>query len=147
MRKRVAALIGAICMIAIDQFLKFIIKENKITGGFINYFENANIQSLKTFIIITVVTFTLLIAVIIFINAKNEENESKSLTNIAIAMIFSGGISNMLDIATKKSVTDYLIINKTNLNFADFYTIIGWILLIIVAFAYFYEKKIKRVEK
>lgn len=135
MKNKIKILLSLITMIAIDQIAKILVKTNNIDLSVIKYFENYNKQSLDIFIIITIATFSILIISMIFIKNKS------TLYKNGIIMIFAGGISNMIDIIIKQSVTDYLIVGQTNINLSDIYTIIGWLLIIIELGTTLYKKQ------
>ena len=130
-------LIITILLIIFDQITKIIAKFNIHESREIGFFEislienqgiafgmnNGNTQNI-------VLTLVILGMIINFIIKQKEQIDLK--TALALSLILSGGISNLLDRIIHGGVVDFIgIKNFAIFNMADCYIVVGWILMII----------------
>lgn len=137
--------IFTLLLIIIDQASKFVVintlGENTIGGenfglgiifntGMALGFNEGNKQN---------IVLTLFILIIVGTFIKNQIERIDVKTAIAISMVASGGISNLIDRMIRKGVLDFIKIFGFTLNIADIFIVIGWVLLII--FLTYYQKE------
>ena len=80
-------------------------------------------------------TIFVLIVILNFIINQIERIDKRTI--IALSLVISGGIGNLIDRFLRGSVVDFIKIYKIpNFNFADFFVVVGWILLIIFLIDY-----------
>lgn len=86
-------------------------------------FNDGNIKNIfiSIFVLAIVISFV-----------KNQLERIDKKTGIAIAMAIGGAISNLIDRIFRGGVLDFIKIYKIpNFNLADFFIVVGWILIII----------------
>lgn len=144
--KKKHVVLTTMTIILIDQLIKYVIISTMDIGEIKNLFGQVvklhyvintggafSIGHNKLSIII--VLNIILIGIIIYILAKNL-NKLDRVTIIPIIMILGGGISNLIDRLSRKSVIDYIDINYLFkypvFNLADIFIVIGVISLIIL---------------
>lgn len=126
-----------ICLIIIDQVSKVVVKrnyENPVENGVvgIRLVENTgmafglNSGNTKNIVL------TVFVLLIILNFVKNQKDRMDQKTAVAISLVLSGGISNLIDRVVRGGIVDFLEIkNFAIFNIADCYIVVGWILLII----------------
>ncbi len=139
-----------IILIGIDQGIKFIVRLDLLEGMEldilsnyfkITYIENKGIafgmmEGNSVFLII----LPLVLLTLTYILWRRYRQEYKNLFSISIAMIISGGLSNLFDRFFLGSVTDYFYLKGFAIfNFADICITIGCLMLLISI--WFLEKK------
>ena len=150
----------AALVIAADQFTKYIVKTNMTVGESFNlvkyilnirYVENegASFGILKdhrwVFMILSSVALVLMAAAIVYLGRKSIK-KSNLLINISLALMFGGGVGNMIDRLTHTSailentkvVVDFLefaFVDFAIFNVADSFVCIGSVLFCILMFA------------
>lgn len=140
-----------IFLITIDQITKFVIQykySNRIIGSSIIKIELINndgiafgLNSGNTKNII----LTVFILALIFRFIKTQKNRIDFKTSIALSLILSGGISNLIDRIFKGAVVDFIKIEKFAIfNIADCYIVVGWMLMII--FLIIFNKNLAEVK-
>ena len=91
-------------------------------------FNDGNIKNI-------ILTIFVLIVILNFIINQIERIDKRTI--IALSLVISGGIGNLIDRFLRGSVVDFIKIYKIpNFNFADFFVVVGWILLIIFLIDY-----------
>ena len=91
-------------------------------------FNDGNVKNifLTVFVLIVILNFII-----------NQIERIDKRTIIALSLVISGGIGNLIDRFLRGSVVDFIKIYKIpNFNFADFFVVVGWILLIIFLIDY-----------
>lgn len=145
-RVDIALIIIVILIIIIDQATKFYIiqtGEKEIIPNVLRFsiFHNDKaaygIGSNSTFMYL--VTNIIILGVIFkFITTQNEYVDTK--LKVFLSFIMAGGISNVIDRIIRGYVVEFIdftpSINLPIFNFADIFTILGWVLVAAV-FAYF----------
>ena len=121
-------------LVLMDQILKLIFNAE--------YYEtqsNSNLMSIVTNLIVIIIGIQ-------FINSNNQFVEKKTRT--AISFLISGGIANIIDLIFRKQVVKNILIgNKTIINFANIYVVVGWIFMAAIFSAFTvkqYREKRKR---
>ena len=77
----------------------------------------------------------------------SQKNNIDSKTEIIIYMILAGGISNLIDRIIRGAVVDFINVkNFSDLNIADIYIVVGWILFIIFLILYL-NKDVKKIKE
>ena len=80
-------------------------------------------------------TIFVLIVILNFIINQIERIDKRTI--IALSLVISGGIGNLIDRFLRGSVVDFIKIYKIpNFNFADLFVVVGWILLIFFLIDY-----------
>ena len=86
-----------------------------------------------------VVIFVVLGLIISFIKRQNDKIDNKTM--VALSLMVSGGISNLIDRFIRGGVLDFIKIYKFPIfNIADISVVIGWILLIVFILIYSNKK-------
>ena len=86
-----------------------------------------------------VLTIAILGLIISFIKKQNEKIDNKTM--VALSLMISGGISNLIDRFIRGGVLDFIKIYKFPIfNLADIFVVIGWILLIVFIMMYSSKK-------
>lgn len=91
-------------------------------------FNDGNVKNifLTVFVLIVILNFII-----------NQIERIDKRTIIALSLVISGGIGNLIDRFLRGSVVDFIKIYKIpNFNFADLFVVVGWILLIIFLIDY-----------
>ena len=91
-------------------------------------FNDGNIKNifLTVFVLIVILNFII-----------NQIERIDKRTIIALSLVISGGIGNLIDRFLRGSVVDFIKIYKIpNFNFADLFVVVGWILLIFFLIDY-----------
>ena len=91
-------------------------------------FNDGNVKNifLTVFVLIVILNFII-----------NQIERIDKRTIIALSLVISGGIGNLIDRFLRGSVVDFIKIYKIpNFNFADFFVVVGWILLIFFLIDY-----------
>lgn len=131
----------------IDQITKLYATKNfqepsSVIGDFFTfrYAENTGVAfSIPVPALLLIILTIFLLAGILYF-AKTELNLSKKLSQTAIALIFAGGLSNLIDRLIHGYVIDFISIGSYPIfNIADVYISVG--VLLVIAF----YGKIKRV--
>ena len=135
-------LVSIIFLIFIDQITKFIIQKmyvspigNNLAGIELVYntgmplgFKDGNIRNIFLSVFV-------LIIIINFLRNQIERIDKKNI--IALSLVISGGISNLIDRFLRGSVINFIkIIKIPNFNLADLFIVSGWFLLIIFLIDY-----------
>lgn len=82
-----------------------------------------------------VIIFVVLDLIISFIKRQNDKIDNKTM--VALSLMVSGGISNLIDRFIRGGVLDFIKIYKFPIfNIADISVVIGWILLIVFIMMY-----------
>lgn len=151
-----------ILLIIIDQVSKFciinsnVVSEDKLSVHVIEnvlditYVENRGgafgfgQNNTMTFIIVNLIVLGLIIRFMIV-----QKDMTDRRTNIALALILSGGISNLIDRIFRGFVFDFIdfspLIRFPVFNIADILVVVGWILLVI--FILMFQMKEKKPVK
>lgn len=113
-----------ITIILIDQILKIVLSPNMEDNAF------------SSKLLGTIITDILIIVLILKFIKTQKENMS-IITEISLALIVGGGISNLIDLIIKKEITRYINISSYINNFplfnlADIFIVIGFIIFVIV---------------
>ena len=143
-KKLLFLLIMVICLIVLDQLIKFVVVINiynsgiTIFKGILNftYVENTGgafglgNNNILIFIIINIAIIALITKHIL-----TKKDEVDRFTLIGLGLVLSGGVSNLIDRIFRGFVIDYIDINPLikypMFNFADICIVIGCILVII----------------
>ena len=135
-------LLTIMLLILIDQISKIIVLEvysTSIGNDFIGIelvhntgmafgFNDGNLKN---------IFLTIFVLVIIINFLKNQIERIDKKTTIALSLVISGGIGNLIDRIIRGAVIDFIKIFKIpTFNFADVFVVCGWILLIIFLIDY-----------
>lgn len=133
-----------ICLVSIDQLVKFTIIKNiynselTIINGILNltYVENTGgafgigNDSTIMFVIVNIIVIGLITKFII-----SKKNETPTYILIGLGLILTGGIGNLIDRIFRGFVIDYIdfspLIKYPVFNIADIYVVIGCIIIAI----------------
>ena len=75
---------------------------------------------------------TIFVLVVVFNFLKNQIDQIDKKTAVALSLVISGGISNLVDRFFRGGVIDFIKLYKIpNFNIADICVIIGWVLIIV----------------
>ena len=80
---------------------------------------------------------SIFVLAIVFGFIKNQAERLDNKTIVALSIIISGGISNLIDRLFRGGVLDFIKVYKFPIfNIADIYVVLGWILLVIFLIKY-----------
>lgn len=84
---------------------------------------------------------TIFVLGIIMAFMKNQSEQIDNKTRLSLLFVISGGISNLIDRIFRGSVLDFIKIYKFPVfNIADFYVVLGWVLLVVFLIIYSRKK-------
>ena len=147
------ALIAAVLLV-LDQFTKHLavvhLKNQPayvIIDGVLElqYLENRGsafgmLQNQKVFILFVGIVF---LAVLLFFLFKLPEQKKFGIVHVLLAVIFAGGIGNMIDRFRLDYVVDFIsfvLINYPIFNVADIYVTVTFIVLVLLIFFYYKDE-------
>lgn len=84
---------------------------------------------------------TIFVLGIIMAFMKNQSEQIDNKTRLSLLFVIAGGISNLVDRIFRGSVLDFIKIYKFPVfNIADFYVVLGWVLLVVFLIIYSRKK-------
>lgn len=84
---------------------------------------------------------TIFVLGIVMIFMKNQSEQIDNKTRLSLLFVIAGGISNLIDRIFRGAVLDFIKIYKFPVfNIADFYVVLGWILLVVFLIIYSRKK-------
>lgn len=84
---------------------------------------------------------TIFVLGIIMAFMKNQSEQIDNKTRLSLLFVIAGGISNLIDRIFRGSVLDFIKIYKFPVfNIADFYVVLGWVLLVVFLIIYSRKK-------
>ncbi len=146
-KKNIILITLSVLLIAIDQLSKILVSIfiNNPLGNDIIGFEVATNRGIafglndSSNLANIVLTIAILGLIISFIKKQNEKIDNKTM--VALSLMISGGISNLIDRFIRGGVLDFIKIYKFPIfNLADIFVVIGWILLIVFIMMYSSKK-------
>ena len=112
--------------------LGFIQIENVYNDGIAFGMNSGNLSN-------AILVFLVICIIINFVYNKKEKLDNK--TAIALSMVISGGIGNLIDRIFRGGVFDFIKIwNFPVFNLADCFIVVGWILLIWNLIVFFHKR-------
>lgn len=146
-KKNIILITLSVLLIAIDQLSKILVSifiNNPLGNDFFGLevatnrgiaFGLNNSSNLANIVL----TIAILGLIISFIKKQNEKIDNKTM--VALSLMISGGISNLIDRFIRGGVLDFIKIYKFPIfNLADIFVVIGWILLIVFIMMYSSKK-------
>ena len=112
-----------------DYFKIEVVSNTGIAFGFNN---SSNITN----ILLSLIVIALIIR---FIKMQNERIDNKTM--VALSLMISGGISNVIDRFIRGGVIDFIkIMHFPIFNIADIFIVVGWVLLVVFILLYSSKK-------
>lgn len=112
-----------------DYFKIEVVSNTGIAFGFNN---SSNITN----ILLSLIVIALIIR---FIKVQNERIDNKTM--VALSLMISGGISNVIDRFIRGGVIDFIkIMHFPIFNIADIFIVVGWVLLVVFILLYSSKK-------
>ena len=112
-----------------DYFKIEVVSNTGIAFGFNN---SSNITN----ILLSLIVIALIIR---FIKMQNERIDNKTM--VALSLMISGGISNVIDRLIRGGVIDFIkIMHFPIFNIADIFIVVGWVLLVVFILLYSSKK-------
>lgn len=84
---------------------------------------------------------TIFVLGIVMVFMKNQSEQIDNKTRLSLLFVIAGGISNLIDRIFRGAVLDFIKIYKLPVfNIADFYVVLGWVLLVVFLIIYSRKK-------
>ena len=112
-----------------DYFKIEVVSNTGIAFGFNNASNITNI----------LLSLIVIVLIIRFIKVQNERIDNKTM--VALSLMISGGISNVIDRLIRGGVIDFIkIMHFPIFNIADIFIVVGWVLLVVFILLYSSKK-------
>lgn len=137
-------------LVLIDQFLKFIVVNYLPKDGFFVFNNNLGIAAFQNpgvafGLPMPKVIMYIVIFLILYFLLQKFQQELKNMNFLilfSLMLVIAGALSNLIDRLYRGFVIDYIhLFNLSVLNLADFYIIIGIIIMIVLEFKRVSNKK------